>query len=104
MYAGRPFALGPLVEGMSREGLGACFREEPGDPVWSNFFLRSFTLVGKAGAPEYPLFGPDACLDKLGWRLSTGFDAERIPALSAAGTNGCFGVVPLPLDRNEVGG
>jgi hypothetical protein len=65
-----------------------------GDAVvfWSNFFLRSFTLVppglGKAG------------LSLLFMGAETDRRLVRTPFRAEAGTTGCFGIVPLAFERN----
>lgn len=74
---------------------------------WSNFFLRSFTFPGtRAAAAAAPWLRPlTAPFPRFSDRLSTGFEAERWPGRRAArwvaGTAGCLGVVPLPLERSE---
>lgn len=96
-----------LLEAVSRgDVLGTGFRvvEAGGDADWSNFFLRSLTLGGTVAAVPRP---PPAPFPRFSDRLSTGLETERWDGRRAlrwvAGTAGCFGVVPFPLDRNEGG-
>lgn len=106
-----PFTLGEAVSRVDVLGT-VCFREAVAEAGcwaadWSNFFLRSLTFPGTAAAAAAapwlrPLTAPFPRFSK---RLSTGFEAERWPGRRAARwvavTGGCFGVVPLPLERRE---
>ena len=97
-----PCAFPPVVllDAVSRDDLRVCFRvaELGCEAVWSNFFLRSFTLGGNAPPVDC------CCLAAFPGRSSTGLDAERRPlrgAVRLAGTAGCFRAVPLLLERSE---